>query len=38
MKKYVIEGNYFKSDSVKGIADRWMNDLRRTLKDLTMAV
>jgi hypothetical protein len=29
MKKYVVEGNYFKSDSVKKVADEWMNFIRK---------
>lgn len=32
MEKFVVEGNYFKNDSVRRVADRWMNDLRRDFK------
>ena len=32
VKKYAVQGNYFTIDSIKVMADGWLNDLRRDLK------
>jgi hypothetical protein len=32
MKKYVVDGDYFKKDSIKGLADLYLNEARRCIK------
>ena len=34
MKNYVVDGNYFKSDSARRIGDQWMDDLRKSYKSV----